>query len=43
MPASLGCHKVRPLRHYLGHGHFRQPLDLAARSFSDGFGRGIAL
>jgi general L-amino acid transport system substrate-binding protein len=43
MPASLGCHKLRPLRRYLGNGHFRQPLDLAARSFSDGFGRGIAL
>ena len=43
MPASLGCHKLRPIRHYRGNGHFRQPLDLAARSFSDGFGRGIAL
>src|SRR3984957_20187316 len=43
MPLSLRCHKLRPLRDYLGNGHIRQPLDLAARSFSDGFGRGIAL
>jgi len=42
-PASLGCHKLRPIRHDRGIGHIRQPLDLAARSFSDGFGRGIAL
>src|SRR4029077_17328580 len=43
MPVSLRRRKLRPLRHYLGNGHCRQPLDLAARSFSDGFGRGNAL
>lgn len=43
MPVSLRCHKVRPIRNYLGNGRFRQPLDLAARSFSDGVGREIAL
>src|SRR5579864_6239604 len=43
MPVSVRRRKLRPLRHYLGNGRCRQPLDLAARSFSDGFGRGNAL
>src|ERR1700676_4587594 len=43
MPVSLGSHKRRPIRGCRGNEHFRQPLDLAARSFSDGFRRGIAL